>query len=149
MSKHLYIERVMEAVASKATCPKSSVGAVFVTMDFEIVATGYNGAPKGFGHCSDVGCNQDAAGKCTNTVHAETNAVLQAAKRGSRLEGTILFVSRWPCKRCAMMLANLSLVAVVVPYYGRRNPEGEAVLKKALVECLEICTDGTMRPSII
>lgn len=146
MNKNLWILKVLEAVAFGATCPKSAVGAIFVSLDYEILATGFNGAPRHLPHCEDTGCEKDKDGKCVTSVHAEINALVQGAKKGVILEGAMLFVSRWPCKRCAMMLANLNLAAIAVPATGRRNPEGEAVLLKARIESLVVHVDGSMAP---
>ncbi len=104
MNKHQYICKITEVVASKSTCPRDKVGAVFVNEDFEILATGYNGAPRGIQHCQ-----HDKEAPCLEAIHAEQNAIIQAAKRGTALKGSILYCTRTPCKACAMMLANLGI----------------------------------------
>ena len=73
-----YFLKIAEKVASRATCPRASVGAVIVK-DKRIIATGYNGAPSGEPHCSDVGCDM-VNGHCQRAIHAETNAIAQAAR---------------------------------------------------------------------
>lgn len=147
MTKHQYITVIAEAVASRSTCPKSKVGAVFVNDEFEIVATGYNGAPAGFPHCEKTNCSPDLAGKCTVAVHAEMNAMLQAAKRGTSLKGTKLFVLRWPCARCAMSLVSCGIQGVYVPWHGKDCPEGKAVLKQARIDGRIVSTDGLAKPA--
>lgn len=128
MTKEDYIILVAETVKLKATCPQDSVGAVFVTYDYEIIATGYNGAPRGFDHCPP-----DCSGKCSNVIHAEANAIIQAAKRGTRLEESHLYVTRWPCINCARMLVNLNIKSV--NSWGKECSEGLQVLLNAQISC--------------
>lgn len=131
MTKDEYIITVAEAVKSKSTCPQDQVGAVFISDDHEILSTGYNGAPRGLPHCKE-GCE----GKCPTSVHAEANAIVQAAKRGSRLEGSTLFVTRFPCAQCAMLIVNLRVKEVVS--WGKRNPDGEAILRAGGIQASTI-----------
>ncbi len=109
MNKHDYICEVTRVVARKGTCLKAKVGAVFVSEDHEILATGYNGAPRGLPSCEEAGCLLDSRGNCVRTSHAELNAVVQAAKRGTPLQGSTLYVTRFPCLTCAKALINLGL----------------------------------------
>ncbi len=85
----LYFIRIAREVASRSTCPRASVGAVIVR-GYRILATGYNGAPAGKPHCIDVGCIV-GDGHCRRVVHAEINAIRQAAQRGVSLEGATLY----------------------------------------------------------
>ncbi len=85
----LYFITIAMDVASRSTCPRARVGAVIVK-DNRILAAGYNGAPPDKPHCSEVGCNL-ANAHCTTAVHAETNAIAQAAKYGIPLEGATLY----------------------------------------------------------
>lgn len=112
MNKHEYICRVTEVVAEKATCPKAAVGAVFVSGDYEILATGYNGAPRGLRDCGEAGCLLDSKGDCVRSSHAELNAIVQAAKRGTPLRGSRLYVTRFPCLTCAKAIVNLGAAEV-------------------------------------
>jgi len=121
MTKHEYICRVCEVVAAKSDCFKRRVGAVFVNTDYEILATGYNAPPRGFKHCDKRGGidgRVDDEGTCGNpcirTIHAEMNAVAQAAKRGTALRGSILYCTYCPCKDCARMLVNIGVLQVRV-----------------------------------
>lgn len=85
----LYFIRIAKEVASRATCPRAAVGAVIVK-DNRILSTGYNGAPAGQPHCEDVGC-EIVDGHCHTAVHAESNAIAQAAKHGISVEGATLY----------------------------------------------------------
>lgn len=76
--------------------------------DYEILSTGYNGAPRGFPHCEDEGCLM-IDGHCANSLHAEQNAIVQAAKRGTSLKGAILYVTHTPCPVCVKLLINLGI----------------------------------------
>jgi dCMP deaminase len=108
VNKHEYISQITEVVASKATCNRAMVGAVFVNDDYEILSTGYNGAPRGMNHCGGDDHLMDN-GHCVRTVHAEMNAIVQAAKRGTALRGSILYCTHTPCFICAKLLINLGV----------------------------------------
>lgn len=131
MNKIEYILTVLKAVASKATCPQSKVGAIFTTVEFEILATGYNGAPRGLAHCKTK-----CSGKCQTAVHAEANAIIQAAKMGHALRYSELWVTRWPCEKCAMMLINLGICSVISN--GKEHKKGMDILKKANINMFNI-----------
>lgn len=112
MDKREYMMKICDVVSSKSTCMRKKVGCVFVNDDYEILATGYNGAPRKMLHCEDYGCLV-VDGHCIRATHAEANAIAQAAKRGTALEGATLFVSVMPCHACAKMLANLKLKKII------------------------------------
>lgn len=106
-----YFEGIARAVGQRATCSRASVGALLVDWDTKaIIATGYNGAPRGEPHCIDVGCELEGEGTpdehCVRVVHAEVNAVLNAARIGAKTQGTVLVLSGvMPvCKRCQEIL---------------------------------------------
>jgi dCMP deaminase len=84
-----YFMNIAKEVASRSTCPRASVGAVIVK-DNGILSTGYNGAPSGEPHCLEVGC-LIINNHCERTIHAETNAVVQAAKYGVNINGSTLY----------------------------------------------------------
>lgn len=96
-----------EVWASAATCAKRQVGAVLVK-DGHVIATGYNGAPPGLPHCTEVGCFV-VDGRCRRTVHAEHNALLQAAKFGISCEGAVMYVTCEPCFDCEMYMRGAGL----------------------------------------
>lgn len=85
----IYFMTIAQVVASRSTCPRASVGAVIVK-DNRILSTGYNGAPSGEPHCLEVGCLM-INDHCERTIHAETNAVVQAAKYGVNISGSTLY----------------------------------------------------------
>jgi dCMP deaminase len=85
----IYFMNIAKDVAARSTCPRASVGAVIVK-DKRILSTGYNGAPPGEAHCTEVGCLM-INNHCERTIHAETNAVVQAAKFGVNIDGSTLY----------------------------------------------------------
>lgn len=109
---------IAHLVATRATCPRRSVGAVLVR-DRRILATGYNGAPKGLPHCPEAGPDNDwpngcmRAGHCIRSLHAEQNALLQAAMIGVPCDGSTMYVTCQPCNTCAKMLINAGVVRVI------------------------------------
>ena len=111
-----YFMVIARDVATRATCERRSVGAVAV-LDRRILTTGYNGAPRGLEHCPNPtaewpkGCLQ--GGHCVRTVHAEQNAILQAALNGVSTRGATMYVTCQPCNACAKMLINAGIVRVV------------------------------------
>lgn len=111
-----YFMRVAYAVAARATCSRRSVGAVLVDQQQRILTTGYNGAPRGASHCDHSGGGdlRDAGGRpsCAVSVHAEQNAVLQAARSGVALQGSTCYVTTRPCSACAGLLAEAGVKEV-------------------------------------
>jgi len=110
--------QIAQLVKTRATCPRLSVGAVIVR-DKRILATGYNGAPRGLPHCPEGGREHDwplgclRAGHCIRALHAEQNALLQAAMMGIACEGSTMYVSHQPCNNCAKMIINAGIVRVI------------------------------------
>jgi dCMP deaminase len=106
-SWHEYFFSMARTVATRSSCPRLSVGCVLV-QDRRIIATGYNGAVTGAGHCLDVGCEM-SGGHCVRAVHAEVNALLQAARHGCKTDGAVAFVTHRACKYCSMCLTNAGI----------------------------------------
>lgn len=106
-----YFLQIARDIASRATCKRRQVGAV-VVLDRRILTTGYNGAPHGLPHCTDVGCKMQD-GHCIRTLHAEQNAIVQGALNGVSLRGATLYVTCQPCNNCAKMIINAGIVKVV------------------------------------
>ena len=104
-------------VASRATCDRKHVGAV-VVRDKSILATGYNGSVRGLGHCDDEGHLMED-GHCVRTVHAEANAIVQAARNGMRIEGASIYVTASPCWGCFRLIANAGIVRIVFGEFYR------------------------------
>jgi dCMP deaminase len=112
-----YFMNIAQVVASRATCPRKSVGAVIVR-DKVILSTGYNGSLRGMPHCQDVGCMIEN-GHCVATVHAEQNAILHAARHGVNIDGATCYVTASPCWNCFKSIANSGLVRVVYGEFYR------------------------------
>jgi dCMP deaminase len=102
-----YFMQIAEVVATRSTCPRKYVGAVIVR-DKTILSTGYNGSIRGMPHCSDVGHMMEND-HCVATIHAEANAIIQAAKNGVMIEGGTIYVTASPCWICFKQIANAGL----------------------------------------
>jgi len=137
---------IARQVATRATCDRKHVGSV-VVRDRTILSTGYNGSIRGMPHCDEVGHMMEN-GHCVATVHAEANAILQAAKNGVRIDGATLYTTASPCWPCFKLIANSGCVRIV---YGEfyRDPrifEVAAQLKLELVN-LQEGGQATSRPA--
>lgn len=108
---------IAKEVATRSTCDRKHVGAVIVR-DKSILATGYNGSVRGLGHCDDEGHLMED-GHCVRTVHAEANAIVQAARNGMRIEGASIYVTASPCWGCFRLIANAGIVKVVFGEFYR------------------------------
>jgi len=106
-----YFMDVARTVATRATCPRASVGAVLVR-EHRILTTGYNGAPRGVAHCTEAGCEL-VNGHCVRSTHAEANAVVQGALHGVRLEGATAYCTHQPCVNCAKLLISAGVTRIV------------------------------------
>lgn len=111
VSKDEYFLEIAKVVSQRATCPRLRAGAVLVK-DGMVLSTGYNGAPRGLPHCSEVGC-RIIAGHCVRTSHAEINTILQAAYHGVETNGATLYALYFPCEYCTKSLLNTGLKRVV------------------------------------
>jgi len=108
--------------ATRSTCPRKSVGAI-VVRDKAVLATGYNGSLRGLPHCTEVGCLMDND-HCVRTVHAEANALLQAARHGVTIEGADIYVTASPCWDCFKLIANSGIRRIL---YGEFYRDGRIV----------------------
>jgi len=108
-----YFMSIAKQVASRSTCDRKHVGAVIVR-DKTILSTGYNGSIRGMPHCDEVG-HMIENEHCIATIHAETNAILQAAKNGVMIDKGEIYITASPCWPCFKMLANAGIKKV---YYG-------------------------------
>ena len=106
-----YFMNIAHEVAKRSTCERAQVGAVIVR-DKRILTTGYNGSPRGLPHCSEVGCLMDN-GHCVRTLHAEQNAIIQAALHGVITEGATIYVTHQPCFICAKTIINAGISEIV------------------------------------
>ena len=114
-----YFMEITHLVARRSTCLRRQVGAVLVK-DKNILATGYNGAPSGVGHCLDMGCLRERMGipsgqrhELCRGLHAEQNAIIQAAKHGSSINHSTLYCTTMPCIICAKMIINAGITRIV------------------------------------
>ena len=104
---NIYFMRIAKQVATRATCDRKHVGAVIVK-DKNILATGYNGSISGMPHCDDAGHMMEND-HCVATIHAEANAILQAAKHGIAIDGADIYVTASPCWNCFQLIANAGI----------------------------------------
>ncbi|MBC8293951.1 MAG: dCMP deaminase family protein [Proteobacteria bacterium] len=115
-----YFMAITAEVAKRSTCTRAQVGAVIVR-ERSILATGYNGSPAGMPHCFDVGClvyeshtpDGNIEENCFRTIHAEINAIAQAARNGSSIAGADVYVTHTPCIHCLKVLVNTGVKRVV------------------------------------
>jgi dCMP deaminase len=115
-----YFLELVDQVAARATCDRGKSGCV-VVREKRIICTGYVGSPSGMPHCDDAGhylkqiIDDDGTTRqhCVRTVHAEQNAIVQAARYGLPLEGTTVYCSMEPCRVCAMLIASTGVSRVV------------------------------------
>ncbi len=112
-----YFMNIARAVATRSTCSRKHVGALIVR-DKVILSTGYNGSIRGMPHCDDADHMMED-GHCVRTIHAEANAVIQAATHGTRIEGASIYVTASPCWNCFKMIANAGLGRVVFGEFYR------------------------------
>lgn len=136
-----YFMEVMEAISKRATCDRGRSGCVIVK-NKQILVTGYVGSPIGLPHCDEVGhemkkmLNDDGtiSQHCVRTVHAEQNAVCQAAKLGVPIEGATVYCRMTPCRTCAMLLINCGIIRVMCERKYHAGTESEEMFKKAGVK---------------
>lgn len=130
-----YFMRIAMIVAERATCSRAKIGAVIVK-DKNIIATGYNGSPAGHPHCTEVGClvyvSRDPDGEeeenCFRTIHAEVNAIVQAAKHGTAIDGADMYVTASPCYHCFKTIMNTGIRRVFYARPYKIHRLGELVL---------------------
>lgn len=106
-----YFMELASVVAKRSTCNRRSVGAVLVR-DKRILTTGYNGSPPGLPHCTDAGCLL-VDNHCVRAIHAEQNAIVQAALHGIDLRGATCYVTSSPCVHCSKILIAAGITRIV------------------------------------
>jgi len=117
-----YFMGITFQAAMRSTCDRARVGAIIVK-DRRILTTGYNGSPAGLPHCDEIG-HLIINGHCVRTLHAEQNAIIQAALHGVGVAGGTIYVTHQPCLTCAKMIINAGLRRVV---YAGTYPDENAV----------------------
>ncbi len=137
-----YFMEITKLVATRATCLRRKVGAIIVK-DRHILSTGYNGPPRGVKHCDELGgCLRDRLNvpsgermEISRAVHAEQNAIIQAAKLGVSIDGADMYVTNQPCFICAKMIINAGIKRVIINE-GYPDKFAEEILKEAKVELI-------------
>ena len=121
-----YFMTIARQVSERSTCLRRHCGAVLVK-DRRMLATGYNGTPRGLRHCEEVGCLREKMGIASGVnhelcrgIHAEQNAIIQAALHGVAIEGSTIYTTHQPCVLCAKMLINAGVAEIV---FGDAYPD--------------------------
>jgi len=135
-----YFIEVAQIIAKRATCDRGRSGCV-IARDRQLLVTGYVGSPKGLPHCDDVGHmmkkmiheDNSISQHCVRTVHAEQNAICQAARLGISLMGSTLYCRMTPCRTCAMLIINCGIERVVCEKKYHAGAESEVMFKEASV----------------
>ena len=119
--KEIFFE-IVEIIGKRSTCDRGRMGALIVK-DNRIISTGYSGSPPGMAHCDDVGHllykvndGENTTIHCFRTVHAEMNAICQAARRGISTEGSSIYCLMFPCRACAMSIVSCGIKEVFCLY---------------------------------
>ena len=107
-----YFLKLAMLASERATCPRMHCGCVLVR-NRNVISTGYNGSIPGDEHCEDIGCLM-VDSHCVRTVHAEMNALIQAAKKGHAVEGSTAYITNMPCTTCAKAMITAGIKRVVV-----------------------------------
>ena len=136
-----YFMEVANTIAKRATCDRGRSGCV-IAKNKQLLVTGYVGSPVGMPHCDDVGhqmkktIHEDGSvtNHCVRTVHAEQNAICQAAKLGVALEGSTLYCRMTPCRVCTMLIINSGIKRVVCEKKYHAGAESEEMFKQAGVQ---------------
>lgn len=115
-----YFMQIAAVISTRSTCMRRRVGALLVC-NKRILATGYNGAPAGLKHCLEVGCLREQLNvpsgekhELCRGLHAEQNAIIQAAIHGVAIKGSVLYSTHYPCSVCAKMLVNAGVSSLVI-----------------------------------
>ncbi len=138
-----YFMDITKLVAKRTTCTRRAVGAIIVK-DRRILATGYNGAPSNVRHCAEVGCLREKMNvpsgerhELCRGIHAEQNAIIQAAYHGASIKGGTLYCTNLPCSICAKMIINAGIVEIVYES-GYADTISEEMLAEAQVELVQL-----------
>jgi|TARA_A100001234_G_scaffold174315_1_gene155837 dCMP deaminase len=130
-----YFGEITKQVALRSTCVRKKVGAIIVK-DKNIISTGYNGSIRGLEHCETVGCLM-MEGHCTRTIHAEANAIIQAAKHGLMIDRAEIYISASPCFNCFKLIANSGITKIYFMEFYRDERIIE-IAKKLNIELIDM-----------
>ena len=136
-----YFMEVCRAIAKRATCDTLGRSGCVIARDNQLLVTGYVGAPRGLPHCDDVGHqfkkvqheDGSVSQHCVRTVHAEQNAICQAAKRGISIDGATLYCKMTPCRTCAMLIINCGIKRVIAEKRYHDSVDSIEMFKQAKV----------------
>ncbi|MBM4429431.1 MAG: cytidine deaminase [Chloroflexi bacterium] len=138
-----YFVQITRQVATRSTCVRRQVGAV-VVKNKRILSTGYNGAPSGFPHCQETGCLREQLGipsgerqEICRGLHAEQNAIIQAALHGVSVAGADMYITHQPCITCAKMIINAG-IAKVACLNSYPDPLARSFLEQAGIELVHL-----------
>jgi dCMP deaminase len=134
-----YFMSIAQVVATRSTCPRKYVGSVIVK-NRTILSTGYNGSIRGMPHCSEVGHMMED-NHCVATIHAEANAIIQAARNGVVIDGATVYVTASPCWNCFKQIANCGVVRICYGEFYRDSRTFE-VAAKVGIELVHIPLPG-------
>lgn len=141
-----YFMNITSLVAQRTTCTRRGVGAI-VVKDKRILSTGYNGAPSGIRHCLEVGCMREQLNvpsgerhELCRGIHAEQNAIIQAAYHGVSVKGATLYCTNQPCSICAKMIINAGIRKICYQA-GYADPLSRELLQEAGVQVIHLATD--------
>lgn len=146
-----YFMLLAQATSFRSSCSRAKVGAILV-VERQIVATGYNGAPAGTPNCLEAG-HRMIEGHCLRTVHAEQNAIAQAAKRGVSSRGATIYCTHKPCIHCIKLLINAGIIEIVYAESYRPDDEESRFADELLAQVgivvrrLEFGKDPSRTPS--
>ena len=134
-----YFMNIARQAATRSTCDRKSVGAVIVR-DKTILSTGYNGSIRGMPHCDEVGHDLEN-GHCVATIHAEANAIIQAARNGVNISGAEIYTTASPCWNCFKLIANAGIRRI---YYGEfyRDEKSIRIAKQIGIDLVDLGTGG-------
>jgi dCMP deaminase len=131
-----YFLRIAQVVGERSTCDRAHVGCVLV-VDKRILTAGYNGSPTGQEHCDDAG-HLLVNGHCVRTIHAETNAIIQAALHGVSTKGATCYVTHYPCINCTKALINAGITRLVYETAYNIDPIARSFFQAAGVEEVQV-----------
>jgi dCMP deaminase len=140
---HTYFMNIARQAATRSTCDRKQVGAVIVR-DRTILSTGYNGSIRGMPHCDETGHMMEND-HCVATIHAEANAILQAAKNGVMIEGAQIYTTASPCWSCFKMIANSGIRRI---FYGEfyRDERSIEVARQLGIELIPLSPPAAPQP---
>jgi len=146
ISSHQYFLEIASTIAKRSTCLRHKVGCIFVK-DNQILSTGYNGAARGLEHCLDIGCirhdNNIESGKnheICRAIHAEMNAIINAAKQGTSIKNAVCYCTHVPCIICMKMLIN-SEIKEIYYIYDYPNEEINSIIGQHNIKIFQLTND--------